>query len=148
MFQGDEALRAGRRGRAIRRWLEEVNVTDSYIVSTAADIYYDLPAGKQVVIARAFFGCHTSGEEITCYPVSCSEKAGGGNATQVARHNHDFVGAGKSGRGSEMNDHNPPIVVKYSDGVRSVSMAVKATDAATVVCFGWSGWVEDEGTLS
>ena len=147
MFQGDAGLRAGQRGKALHRWVDEVNVTASFVVSTSADIYYDIPAGKQVVIARTFFGCHTVEEEVSCYPVSCSEKAGGGNATQLAHHNRDVVGAKKEGRGSHDKDHRPPIVVKYSDGARSVSIAVKATDTATVVCFGWSGWVEDEGTL-
>ena len=148
MFQGDVGPRAGQRGRAIRKWLTETTVTNAYVVSTSASIYYDIPEGKQAVIARTTYGCHTINEEMACYPVSCSEKAGGGDATQLARHSHDYVGDKKEGSGSRTNDHRPPIVVKYSDGARSVSIAVKATDAATVVCFGWNGWVEDEGTLS
>ncbi len=46
------------------------------------------------------------------------------------------------------DDIYPPVCIKYSDGNRSVSVAVKATDTDTVVDYGWMGWVEDEGTLS
>ena len=147
-FQQDQGLRAAREGRNIRRFLADVNVTAAFVVSTNALIYYDIPEGKQVVITRLHLGCETVDEYAAGYLVGCAEVAGGGVATQLHAQAHDHVGGKKEGAGHIVRTTNPPIVVKYSDGHRSVSLAVKATDTSTVVAYGWNGWVEEEGTLS
>ena len=144
----DQGLRAAREGRSIRRWLDGTTVTAAYVVQTDALIYYNIPEGRQVVITKAFFGTETVSEEILGYLVGCDAVAGGGTPTQVHHHNHVVNGLALSGRLHFEKNLNPLIVLKYSEGHRSVSMAIKATDTATVVTFGWNGWVEDEGTLS
>jgi len=144
----DQALRAAREGRVIRRYLDDQTETNAFVVSTAAAIYYDIPAGKQVVVTKAFVDCETVLEFAAAYVVGCSAITGGGAATQVHHALHDHVGDKKEGPSHKVKITNPPLVLKYSDGHRSVSMAVKATDAATVMSYGWNGWVEDEGTLS
>ncbi|GAG58200.1 unnamed protein product [marine sediment metagenome] len=144
----EQALRAARQGRSICRWLEDVTITGSYVVATSASLYFDIPAGKQVVIPHAFVGCESANEFMAGYIVGCSAIAGGGSPTQFHHAMHDHVGAGKVGTGHVVEDFIPPLVLKYSEGHRSVSMAVKATDTGTVCTFGWCGWFEDEGTLS
>ena len=147
-FSQDQGLRAAREGRSIRRFLAHQTETNAYVVSTNALIYYDIPAGKQVVITRLHLGCETVEEEADAYLVSCAAVAGGGAATQLHAEAHDHVGSKKEGRGHLVRTTNPPIVVKYSSGARSISLALRATDNATVISYGWNGWVEDEGTLS
>jgi len=144
----DQGLRAAREGRSLRRFLSEVTVTNAYVVSTNAGIYYDIPAGKQVVITRLHIGCETVEEQADAYLVSCAEITAGGVATQLHAEAHDHVGGKKEGTGHIVRTTNPPIVVKYSSGARSISLAVRATDAATIVSYGWNGWLEDESTLS
>ena len=148
LAQQSPKLEAARDGRSIRRWIYEGNVTDSYVVSTDDDIYYDIPEGKQIVVTRVFIGCESIDEYVGGYIVACSAIAGGGDATPQQLPIHDHVGDKKEGSGHITKNCNPPIVIKYSDGFRSVSMAVKATDADTVVTYGWNGWHEDESTLS
>ena len=144
----DQGLRAAREGRAIRRYLRDITVTNAYVVSTNAALYYDIPAGKQVVIPRVFVGCEDANKYAGAYIVGCAAIAGGGAATQLQNEIHDHVGDKKEGPDHTMKDCNPPLVIKYSAGYRSVSLAVKATDNLATVGFGWNGWVEDEGTLS
>lgn len=148
MLNQNQGLRAARTGRDIRRYLYAQNVTGSYVVQTSASIYYDIPAGKQVVIVHWFVGCNDADEFAAGYLVACDAVAGGGTPVQLGHDLYDYVGDKKQGKSYIQEDLNPPIVVKYSDGYRSVSMAMKATDTNTVVDYGWDGWYEDEGTLS
>ncbi len=147
-FSQDQGLRAARDGRSIHRNVAGVNVTAAFVVQTAAAIYFNIPAGQQVVIVNMSVGCEDANEFAAVYLVACDAVAGGGTPTQQYVEIHDHVGDKKQGHGHTDDQIYPPIVLKYSDGHRSVSLAVKATDTDTVVDFGWSGWVEDEGTFS
>ncbi len=144
----DQALRAAREGRDIHKNVVGGTVTATFVVQTAAGIYFDIPAGKQVVIVSLNVGCEDATEFAATYIVGCDAVAGGGNPTQFHGEIHDHAGDRKQGKGHIDDEINPPIVLRYSDGHRSVSMAVKATDTGTVLDYGWAGWVEDEGTFS
>ena len=148
LAQQTPGLEAAREGRSIRRYIANTTVTNAFVVQTAATSYYDIPEGKQVVVSRVFIGRETPDETLAGYIVGCAAITGGGAATQMQNEIHDHVGTKKEFSGHIEKDTNPPLVLKYSDGHRSVSMAVKATDNATVCTFGWGGWLEDEGTLS
>ena len=141
-------LKAAREGRNIRRWLVDVTITADFVVQTVPTIYYNIPEGKQIVIARMHVGCETVEEYIIGYVVACNAVNGGGDVTELHAPAHDHVGSKKEGSGHIIRTHNPPIVVSYLDGFRSVSMAVKATDEATVVAYGWNGWIESYRRLS
>ena len=144
----DQGLRAAREGRTIHRYQVDQNVTGSFVVEVHADIYYDIPAGKQVVITHWHVGCEDVDEFAAAYLVGCSAVAGGGTPPQLHHELDVHVGTKKEGSSHVEEDLYPPLVVKYSDSHRSISMALKATDTNTVVMFGWCGWVEDEGTLN
>jgi len=144
----DQGLRAAREGRAIHKHVTGDNVTAGFVVQTAAAIYYDIPAGHQVIVTSINVGCEDADEFAGLYLVGCAEVAGGGAATQHHEEIHEHVGDKKQGKSHVDDEIYPPICIKYSDGHRSVSVAVKATDTDTVVDYGWMGWVEDEGTLS
>ena len=144
----DQGLRAAREGRAIHRHVSGATVTGSFVVQTAAAMYFDIPAGKQVVVVNINIGCEDAGEFAAAYIVACSAITGGGTPTKKHAEIHEHVGVAKEGKSHVDDEIYPPLVIKYSDGHRSVSVAVKATDTNTVVDYGWMGWVEDEGTLS
>lgn len=147
-FTQDQGVRAAREGRAIHRHICGDTVTAAFVVQTAAGIYFNIPAGKQVVIVNLNVGCEDANEFAATYLVACDAVAGGGTPTQQHAEIHDHVGDKKQGHGHIDDEIYPPVVLKYSDGHRSVSLAVKATDTDTVVDYGWMGWYEDEGTLS
>ena len=145
----DQALRAAREGRGIHRYLDDdPDVTAAFVVETNAAIYYDIPAGKQVVMHTLNYGLSNASKDITIYPVSCAAITGGGAATQLMHHFKSANSANNLGDVYLIQRLDQPIVVKYSSGARSVSLAVKGTDTDVIGTYGWCGWVEDEGTLS
>lgn len=148
MLNNDQGLRAARGGRAIHKYIVGDTVTAAFVVQTAAGIYYDIPAGHQVIVVNMNVGLDDPNEFAAAYLVGCDAVAGGGTPTQMYIEIHDHIGDKKQGHGHIDDLINPPICFKYSEGHRSVSLAVKATDTNTVIEYGWSGWVEDEGTLS
>lgn len=147
LAQQAPALEAARDGRAIHKHVTGDNVTASFVVQTATAIYYDIPEGKQVVIVNLHVGCEDADEFAAAYIVGCSAITGGGTPTQFHAELHNHVGDKKQGKSHSDDEINPPVIIRYSDGHRSVSLAVKATDTATVVDYGWMGWYEDEDTL-
>ena len=147
-FSQDQALRAARDGRAIHRNLVDQTVTNAFVVEVGAGTYYDIPAGHQVIVSAFWVGCETVDEFAAAYMVECDAVTGGGTPTALGMQLHDHVGTKKEGFGHVRESLACPLCIKYSAGARSVSMALKATDAATVCMFGWCGWVEQEGTLS
>ena len=148
LAQSDPGLETARESRDIARYAHDQTVTAAFVVEVGAASYYDIPAGKQVIVTKVFVGCETPDEFAAGYLVACAEITGGGAATQKTREIHDHVGTKKEQNEHSTVDAYPPFCIKYSDGYRSVSIAMKATDNATVCSWGWRGWVEDEGTLS
>lgn len=149
MLNNDQALRAARQGRVIHKWKDSVTgLSGSHVVSTDAGIYYNIPEGKQVIIANMVMGLDTTNDTVHAYFVGCTAVAGGGDATQLSNHQHYVTGAAKEGRSEHDHPVDPQICVKYSDGYRSVSLALAANDQSADMLVGWDGWVEDEGTLS
>ena len=144
----EQGLKAAREGRSIMKHLTDQNVTANFAVETGSGTVYNIPEGHRVVIVNMHVGCEDVEEFAAAYIVACSEIDGGGEATQKHKEIHDHVGAKKEGSGHINDNIFPPIVISYLDGYRSVSMAVKATDNATVVEFGWMGWYEAYRRLS
>ena len=148
-YMQQQTLRAAREGRAIHKFKDEdAGVTAGFVVSTDAGIYYDIPAGKQVIVDTVHYGVNTVDDEITVYMVACAAVAGGGAATQKMHHFFASAGTKKEGNGIVIAHLATPLCIKYSGGHRSVSMAVMATDTDAIVTYGWCGYFEDEGTLS
>lgn len=149
MLDANPGLTAARQGRAIHKWDDSViGLSTEHVISTDSAIYYNIPAGKQVVIIRISVGLDTADDDGHLYVAGCSSVAGGGNATQLGHHIHYYSGSKKDGRGEHDHDFSPSLVIKYSDGYRSISLALAANDVDADLLVSWSGWVEDEGTLS
>ena len=91
----DQGLRAAREGRAIQKYVTEDTVTAAFVVQTAAAIYYDIPAGKQVVVVNQIVGCNDADEFAAIYLVGCDAITGGGTPTQVHLKYTSMSGARK-----------------------------------------------------
>lgn len=145
----NQALRAAREGRALHKFKDDdAGITASFVVSTLAAVYHDIPVGKQVVVYTVNYGVATPSKTVDVKVVGCDAITGGGTPTQKMHIFRVANGAANQGELNKVEYFDVPLVFKYSDGHRSVSLSVKATDTNTVATYGWCGWVEDEGTLS
>ena len=139
-------VRAARDGNGLHKWLDEDMLTGNFVVSTNAAIYYDIPDGMQVMVDELMVGVDSVNKTIAAYVVGCAAVAGGGAATQFMHHLHLTTGAAKDGDFHITDRYHIPICIRYSDGYRSVSLAVKANAAQVDGSYGWCGWVERETT--
>lgn len=146
--QSTPELVATRDGRGLSKWLcEKDGLGAAYAVLTDAGIVYNVPEGQQVIINKICYGLRTASDDMGVYLVSCDAVDGGGNATIES---HCYVlrtGAAAEGREQYGEQIHPPHCFKYSDGIRSISVAAKANDAAAKIMVAWHGWYEDENTL-
>jgi len=140
----DNALQASRRGDSLLKWVNDKTPGDALVVLTDATLYYDIPAGKRVLITHVSYGLITVSDDCHFELVSCSAVAGGGTPTAITFHMEAATGDRKSDKSIQRSDFDPPICVNYSSGARSITLRVNANDAAAVITCGWHGWVEDE----
>lgn len=140
----DEYIHAARRGDGIHKWVNDKTPGADLVVLTDATLYYNIPEGRQVLIYQIYAGIQTVSDSCHFEIVSCTAVAGGGTPTAVTGHYHIFTGANLVGTEDKEREFTPPIIVKYSDGARSISIRVDANDASAEVSCGWMGIVEDE----
>ncbi len=146
-FTHEAGLRAARDGNSINKWDNSITgLTTEHVVSTDAAIYYNIPEGAQVVVTSLDVGLDTISDEAHAVVVGCAAVAGGGDDTEITHHAHIATDDKKTGRLEVTHDFNPPLVIKYSDGYRSVSLAMAANDTDADVLVAWHGWVEREST--
>ena len=149
MLNFDQGLRATRQGRHLHKYDNAITgLSGSHVVSTSSAIYQNIPEGKQIIIKMLCLGLETASDKLHAVPVGCSAVAGGGDATDLCHHLHVITGATPQGKVEFMHEYPVPLIAKYSDGYRSVSLALAANDSNAQAVVGWCGWIEDEGTLS
>jgi len=137
-------IHAVRRGGGLHKYVDDKTLSGSLQVLTDATLYYNIPAGKQVVICMMHLDIETFSDDVSFEMVSCDAVAGGGTPTKLCGHAHLFVGANANPSASHEREFIPPMVVKYSSGARSVTMRVNANDSSAVASCGWMAWVEKE----
>jgi len=103
--------------------------------------------GTQVVIDTVNVGVATPSKTVDIKIVGCSAVAGGGTPTQEMHIFRVANGAANQGELNKVIHLDVPVIFKYSNGYKSVSLSVKATDTETTATYGWCGWYEDENTL-
>ncbi len=146
-YTHESGIRAARDGNSINKWDDSITgLTPAHVVSTDAAIYYDIPEGHQVMVTILAIGLDTVNDEAHAYVAGCAAIAGGGVSTQLSHHMHFVTAVGKSGRSPVNHEFYPPLCVKYSDGYRSVSLALAANDVNADILVAWHGWLEREIT--
>ncbi len=146
-YAHEVGIRAARAGHSIHKWDDSITgLSTEHVVSTDAALYYDLPEGYQVMVTALVVGLDTINDEVHAYVAGCAAIAGGGDDTQLSHHIHYVTAVGKAGRSEVKHVFDPPLCVKYSDGYRSVSVAIAANDTDADVLVAWHGWVEREIT--
>ena len=108
-------------------------------------IYYNLSSGKQVFITQFCYGLTTASDSCTFELGTTSAANGGGTFTPITVERHLATGATATGRLDQDFTITPPLgPLKYSDGVRSITVRVNANDSGATINTAWHGWVEDE----
>jgi hypothetical protein len=149
---GSEArgLTASLEGQTLSRWITAkipgvvvpVVLTDG-AAGDQPGIYYDLVEGNEVLISQIFFGV-TTVADLCDFEIGYTDAAGGAGTFQpldLARRVATVaVGDGLKTFGVTFN---PPLrILKYSDGVRSVTFRVTCGAVGTEILAGWRGWLE------
>lgn len=141
------ALRASRSGIAIHKHFDEIaTLTAAYVVQTSINLYYDIPAGCQVIISGVDWGLHTINDDLFVRMVKTQFPAGVGDEVIISKTFNSYSGDHKAYKAIEDYDFVPRLVVKYSGGLVCVSMEAKVNDTDAIATIGWHGWVEKEGT--
>ena len=141
------ALRAARSGVAIHRHVNELaTLTAAYVVQTSALLYYNIPAGHQVVVSGIDWGLHTHNDSLYVRMVKTQFYAGVGDEVIIGRTFYYHSGAANVVRLINNYDFIPRLIVKHSAGLTCVSMEAKVNDTDAIATIGWHGWVEKEST--
>lgn len=108
-------------------------------------IYYNLAQGKQVFISQFCYGLTTASDSCTFEIVTTDAANGAGNVTARTLERHLATGTSPNGRADFDLTIDPALgPLRYSDGIRSITMRVNANDAGATINAGWHGWVEQE----
>lgn len=145
---GCRNLIAALEGRTLYRWLNNkvpgvavpIVLTDGP-VDDQPGIYYNLSPGDNILISQIFFGINTTDN-------SCHFEIGwaSGAAGTGIFHPLDlkrFVLTADKGDGTRTFTvaFDPPIeVLKYTNGVRSITFRVTPDNATCQISVGWRGW--------
>lgn len=147
---GGRTLSAALEGRVLSRWLNNkvpgAAIPTILIDGPAGDqpgIYYNLLPEDNILISQIFFGINTMAD--SCYFEIGWTNGTAGTGTFYPLDLRRFVLTAAIGDGTQtfVVDFEPPIqVLKYSDGVRSVTFRVTPNDATCQISAGWRGWRE------
>lgn len=108
-------------------------------------IYYNLASGKQAFITQFCYGVTTASDSCTFEIVTTDAANGAGNVTARTLERHMATGTAATGKLDSDITIDPPLgPLKYSSGIRSITVRVNANDAGCTINTGWHGWVEDE----
>lgn len=108
-------------------------------------IYYNLAAGTQVFITQFCYGVTTASDSCTFEIVSTDAASGAGVVTARTVERHMATGTAATGKLDGDTFFDPPMgPLRYSDGIRSITIRVNANDAGCAINTAWHGWWEDE----
>ena len=136
-------LQAARDGFALHKWVNDKVPGATKVVLSDSTLYYNIPEGKQVIIAKACVALRTASDSVHANLVSCDRPAGAGTCADIDGHMEITSSGNLAGSEHYERVFQVPICVKYSDDNRSISIQADCNDASTEITCGWQGWVEN-----
>lgn len=120
-----------------------VNVLQDGPAGDQPGIYYNLASGTQVMITQFCYGLTTASDWCT-FELGYTDAANGaGNFTPITLERHIATGTSPQGRLDQDFTIEPPLgPLRYSAGIRSITIRVEANDAGATINTAWHGWVE------
>ena len=128
-------------GKGVCKWVNDKTPgTTNPLVLTDATLYYNLVAGELVVISCLLYGVLSASDSCHFEFGYTSAVAGGGDFTAVTPHFEATTGTVMSERTLQDMSPGTPLVIRYADGARSISVRVTANDNTCVVGCGFQGY--------
>lgn len=107
-------------------------------------IYYDLQDNDIVLIRQVCFGVLTISDSCDFELGWTDGPVASGTFTPVSLKYGYSTGVELVGRIIEQRELTVPLPLRYSDGVRSITVRVDANDATCEIRCGWAGYVQKE----
>ena len=131
-------------GRGLNKWLNSFVPGAGRIVITDADLVFNIPRGKLVMVRRFCYGIQTVSDNCKFEIGFTNQPNGAGTFTPITHEFNVTTGASVVGRYDFGDVFRPPIRIRYRDGARSVTCRVDASDASCEISVAWHGWYEDD----
>lgn len=115
-----------------------------YAVLNDAALVLNIPEGQLFVVTLHTVAIHTLSDDCLFQMGWCTAINGGGVFTA---HGHEDIlksGAAQSVLVTERHVYIPPMVFRYSHGVRSITFAVTPNDATCAISCGFAGFFMQE----
>lgn len=139
-----EMVHVARRGYVYHMYVDDKTGSGSSQVLTDASLVLNIPDGYQLLITAMHFDMLTVSDDCHFNLVGTTLADGAGDASELCGHCHIFTGTAVSGAESKERPFVPPLLVRYSDGHKSVTMRINTNDASCVISCGFSCWMEKE----
>lgn len=107
-------------------------------------IYYNLRENEMVFISQYRCGLTTLSDSVVFELGFTNAINGGGTFRPATCEYHLATGAVVNGIVPPYFVIDPPLCLRYSQGVRSITMRVQANDAGATITVAYHGWVENE----
>ena len=137
-------LQAARVGAAVCGWMNGVVGLAALTVVANAGVYYNIPVDRRVVITMLCAGLNTVSDQID-FEFGFTDAINAGGTFYPATPIKRYASAANRQHGLDYElKLSVPIILRYSQGARCVTMRVQANDALAAVDLAWQGWVERE----
>lgn len=137
-------LQRARAGKVMNKWVNEKVPGAGVKILDDTNLIYNLQEGKQIVICGWAYGVITNSDDSHFCIGYTDQPDAAGTFTAVT---HCFY-AGTGAANDSVRMYNVqcgvPIVLKYSEGVRCITIRTEANDANCEITVGWWGWTEEE----
>lgn len=114
------------------------------IVLTDAALVLNIPEGQLFVATNHTVALHTLSDDCLFQMGWCNAVDGGGAFTAYGHEDILKSGAAQSVLVTERHTYIPPLIFRYSHGVRSITFAVTPSGAATAISCGFAGFFMQE----
>jgi hypothetical protein len=148
--RGGGGVAAAFRGDGLNYWINNKIPGAVQIVLTDGPagafpgVYYNLERGDAVLISQTIYGVNTLSDSCEFELGYTTQAAGAGTFYPIWAKYISSTGGTFFGVRTYLDILDPPLVLRYLDGVRSITFRVNANDAACEITAGWRGWKESE----
>ncbi len=137
-------LDAALENRDVHKNLDNITPGAGYAVLTNANIVYNIPEGLLLVVAVRFCSLLSLSDSCLFQIGWCDAINGGGTFYNEGHYMNLISGAAQSVLVTERCHIVPPHVFRYSEGMRSVTIAVTPNDGTCAISCGFSGFFMQE----
>ena len=131
---------------AICRWVNDKKPGDAQVVLTDGPegdqpgIYYNLQPGEIVLVKSICLEVLTASDTVEFELGSTDQASGAGTFTPKTPKWAYKTGASNAGFDGRKFEIDPPAVLKYSAGIRSITFRVDCSDANVEITITWHGY--------